>query len=65
MFGEGHDDSMVRRGIDEALACQDMLERAPVAPSLLARVVARLVARVRSLAHHPPASASAIPTLDR
>jgi hypothetical protein len=33
-FGEGHTDSIVQRGIDEALSCQDMLERTPVKPSL-------------------------------
>ena len=45
MIGAGHEDSIVQRGIDEALACQDMLDRTPVRPSLLARLVARLLAR--------------------
>jgi hypothetical protein len=44
MFREGHHDSIIQRGIDEALACQDMLERAPIRPSVLARVRARLAA---------------------
>jgi hypothetical protein len=44
MFGEGHHDSIIQRGIDDALACQDMLARAPIRPSLLARVRARLAA---------------------
>jgi hypothetical protein len=48
MFGEDHRDSINQRGIDEALACQDMLERAPITPSLLARVRARLVAAGRA-----------------
>ncbi|MGH2617412.1 MAG: hypothetical protein ACRDJC_19435 [Thermomicrobiales bacterium] len=50
MFGEGHNDSIVRRGIDEALACQDMLARTPVRPSLLTQVVAWLGTTIRALA---------------
>jgi hypothetical protein len=49
VFGEGHHDSVVQRGIDEALACQDMLERTPIKPSPLAGTLARLGAVVRSL----------------
>ena len=49
MFSEGHNDSIVRRGIDEALACQDMLERAPVKQSLLGQVVAWIGATARAL----------------
>jgi hypothetical protein len=29
MFGEERHDAIVRRSLDEALACQDMLERTP------------------------------------
>ena len=41
MFGEGHHDSLVQHGLDEAFACQDMLERVadnafPVDPGDLA-----------------------------
>ena len=56
MFGEGHHDSIIQRGIDEALACQDMLERAPTRPSLLVRARARLAAAVRVIARRAPAS---------
>jgi hypothetical protein len=49
MFGEGHHDSIVQPGIDEALACQDMLERTPATPSRLSRVIARVVAAARLL----------------
>jgi hypothetical protein len=56
MFGEGHHDSIIQRGIDEALACQDMLARAPIRPSLLARVRARLAAAVRVMPRRVPAS---------
>jgi hypothetical protein len=50
MFANDND-SIIQRGIDEALACQDMLERAPVKPSLLVRVIARVVAAVEALRH--------------
>jgi hypothetical protein len=52
MFGEGHTDSIVQRGIDEALACQDMLARAPVKPSRLPLMVARITATARAIARH-------------
>jgi hypothetical protein len=55
MFGEGHHDSLVRPGLDEALACQDMLARTPIRPTLIARVLARLGAAVRGLAPRPQA----------
>ena len=65
MFGEGHHDSLIQRGIDEALACQDMLERAPVKPSRLSQLITRVVATARSIAdrktgleHQPAATAS-------
>jgi len=51
MFGEGHHDSLIQPGIDEALACQDMLERAPIKPSWLSQMVARVVATARSIAN--------------
>jgi hypothetical protein len=51
MFGEGHHDSLVQRGIDEALACQDMLERTPVKPSWMSQVVTWAVAMARSIAN--------------
>jgi hypothetical protein len=44
MFGEDRHDSIIQRGIDEALACQDMLARAPAKPSRLARLRARFAA---------------------
>jgi hypothetical protein len=53
MFGDGQD-SIVQRGIDEALACRDMLTRAPVAPSRLARIVAHLVGLGQSFARRLP-----------
>jgi hypothetical protein len=47
MFDAGDDDRLIQRGIDEALACQDMLARAPIRPSLLARARAHLAAAGR------------------
>jgi hypothetical protein len=52
MFGEGHHDSIVQPGIEEALACQDVLQRDPPSSSLLARSRAWLVAIVRAFARH-------------
>ncbi len=49
MFGQGHDDSIVQRGIDEALACRDMLAPAPAEPSPLARLHARIIALLRAI----------------
>ncbi len=51
MFDTGHDDRIVQRGIDEALACQDMLARTPLKLSWASHVVARFVAALRSIAH--------------
>jgi hypothetical protein len=51
MFDARHDDRIVQRGIDEALACQDMLARTPTKSSWVAQVVARFVAALRSIAH--------------
>ena len=55
MFGEGHHGRTVQRGIDEALACRDMLmlESALEKPSLLARTLARIVSAVRAFAPAP------------
>jgi hypothetical protein len=50
VFGEDHHDSLIQPGIDEALACQDMLERAPIKPSRLSQWVTRVVATARSIA---------------
>src|SRR5688500_1878858 len=46
MFGEGHHDSIIQQGIDEALACQDMLARAPARSTVVAHVVGRLISRL-------------------
>jgi hypothetical protein len=51
MFGEDSHGSIIQRGIDEALACQDMLERAPIKPSWASRIVAWITAAARSIAH--------------
>jgi hypothetical protein len=56
MFGEGHRDPVVQRGIDEVLACQDMLARTPVKPSLLAQAVAWIVAAAPWARAHQPVS---------
>jgi hypothetical protein len=50
MFGEHDHDSIVRRGIDEALACQDVLARAPIVSSPMARLGALFVALPQALA---------------
>ena len=54
MFGENHHDSIIQRGFDEALACQDMLARAPARPPLFTRVLARLTTAVRISAPRTP-----------
>ena len=54
MFGEGHDDRSVQRGINEAFACQDMLERAPVKASRIIQTVTSALATARSIAHREP-----------
>jgi hypothetical protein len=51
MYGEDPHGSIVQRGIDEALACQDMLERTPAKPSWWARMVTRAVTTARVIAH--------------
>jgi hypothetical protein len=42
MVGECHDDSIIQRGIEEAMACQDMLARAPVPLSRWGKMAARV-----------------------
>ena len=61
MFSAGHENRAVQRGIREALACQDMLERAPVKPSRVAQAVTWEIATARSIARHDPAAATQIP----
>ncbi len=41
MCGEGHSDSIVQRGLDEALACREMRERTQAEPSLWTRCAPR------------------------
>ena len=50
MFDAGHD-RIVQRGIDEALACQDMLARTPIKSSCMSQMVAWIVTAARSIAH--------------
>ena len=50
MVDEKRDNPTVQRGITEALACQDMLERAPVKPSWFEQAVIRAIAIARSIA---------------
>lgn len=50
MFDEARHDSIVQQGIDEALACRDMLEPSPVQPSLLARSLAWCLTSARDFA---------------
>jgi hypothetical protein len=54
MFGEGHNDSFFQRGHEEALACQDMLERTPTKPSVLTRAILRIDLVIRSVVHRGP-----------
>jgi hypothetical protein len=54
-FSDGHD-WMIQRGIDEALACSDMLEPAPRQRSRFARLWAHLTGIIRSLVPHKPAA---------
>ena len=46
--------SIIQREIDDALACQDMLERVTPPPSLLARLRGRLATAVGALIGHRP-----------
>jgi hypothetical protein len=50
VFGPTRDRSIVQRGIDEALACRDVLPPAPARTSLLDRLVIALGAVARRLA---------------
>ena len=50
MFGEGHHDSVVQRGIDESVDGRDMFERTPAKPSWASQMVTRVVAIARSIA---------------
>jgi hypothetical protein len=59
----------VQRAFAQAYACQDMLARAPAAPSLLTRLRARLGTAVRAVTRRParpepdmPRSVSLFPT---
>jgi hypothetical protein len=54
MFGEGHDESIVHRGLDEAHACQDMLERTPTKPSMLIRVLECIGDAIRPIVRRDP-----------
>jgi hypothetical protein len=66
MFGECHNDSIVQRGLDEALACQDMLERTPTTPSLWTRVISRIALAIHSIVPRDPArKRRGIPTAPR
>ena len=66
MFGEGHDESIVHRGLDEAHACQDMLERTPTKPSMLTEAIARVGDAIRAIVHRDAAEKQqAIPTARR
>jgi len=51
MFDAGHDDGIVQRGIDEALACQDMLARTSIKSPWVSRMVASIGAALQSIAH--------------
>ena len=48
MFEDQHY-SIIHRGVDDVLACQDMLAPAPARPSLLARVWAAFAGAVRGV----------------
>jgi hypothetical protein len=54
MFGEGHSESIVQRGLDEALACQDMLERTPLKPSMWTQMISRIALAIHSIVHREP-----------
>ncbi len=58
---EAHDNRTVQRGIREALACQDMLERSPAKPSRVRQAVTWAIATARSIARHDPAAEPQIP----
>jgi hypothetical protein len=59
LFGAGHRDSIIQPGIDEVLACRDMLQPAPVEPSPIVRLCARVVAAVQRFASNSAQAFSA------
>lgn len=61
MFGECHHDLVIQRGIDEALACRDMLARAPDKPSPIVRLLAQLAAITRLRAPRQPTGEHSVP----
>ena len=48
MLGKEGNSRIVQRGLDEALACRDLLEPAPAHPSLLARSIAWCMSKARA-----------------
>jgi len=60
MFGEGHGDSIVRRGIDEVLACRDLVEAAPTQATLLERLLSRIVSARWPIAPATPGDQKAL-----
>jgi len=56
MFSDHHP-SAAHRAFSEAVACQDMLERVPVPPSLLTRIRARLAAIIHAMTRPTPTPA--------
>jgi hypothetical protein len=61
MFRECHHDWVIQRGIDEALACRDMLARDPDQPSLIVRLIAQLAAITNLPAPRKPTSEESVP----
>jgi hypothetical protein len=57
VFEPTRDERIVQRGVDEALACRDMLTAAPPTASRFARLATRLGAPARWLADRRPNSA--------
>jgi hypothetical protein len=55
VFEQDHHHAIVRRGLDEALACRDLLTPALARPSLLARLLARWAAPTHAPAKPPSA----------
>jgi hypothetical protein len=66
MFGEDHNDAIDQRGLDEAFACQDMLERTPAKRFMLTEAIARVGDAIRAIVHRDAAEKQqAIPTARR
>lgn len=61
MFEPTQTTRTVQRGLDEALACRDMLAAAPAKPPRMARLVAACAALARRLT--PRTTISAMPSL--